>query len=146
MTRLFLDSNVVVYGLDSRDPAKQDRCLAWLSLAARKDSLTISPQVCAETRSVAERKLKIKPAIVRAAVLKLLPWCTAPMTADEIRVAFDLVDARRMSWWDALILASAISAKCTHVITEDGQSASVIEGVRFIDPFKTAPEDILGAR
>lgn len=48
-----------------------------------------------------------------------------------------------MFWWDALILASAIGAECTHLVTEDGQSASVIDGVPIIDPFAVAPEEIL---
>lgn len=145
MTRLFLDSNVVVYGLDPRAPQKQDRCLAWLSLAAERNSLAISPQVCAETKSVAERKLRIRPAEVRKIVLQLLPWCTAPQTGEEVRRALDLADRWRMSWWDSLILASAIGAECTHLVTEDAQSAPVIEGVRLIDPFLVAPQDILGA-
>jgi predicted nucleic acid-binding protein len=75
---------------------------------------------------------------------RLLPWCTAPMTAEEVRRALDLVEARRMSWWDALIVASAIGARCTHFVTEDGQSAPAIEGVKIIDPFAIAPEEVLG--
>lgn len=143
MTKLFLDSNVVIYGLDPRDPSKQERCLAWLSRAAALSSFTISAQVCAESRSVAVRKLGLKPKFVREAIERLLPWCTAPMTAEEVRRALELVQARRMSWWDALILASAIGAGCTHLLTEDGQSAPVIEGVKIIDPFVVAPEAVL---
>lgn len=144
MTKLFLDSNVVIYSLDPRDRDKQERCLAWLSLAAARNSLTISPQVCAESRSVAVRKLGLKPKFAREAIERLLPWCTAPMTAEEVRRAFDLVEARRISWWDALLLASAIGAGCTHFVTEDGQSAPIIEGVKIIDPFVVAPEEVLG--
>ncbi len=144
MTRLFLDSNVVIYSLDPRDPAKQNRCLQWLSLAAARNSLSISPQVCAESRSVAVRKLGLNPKVARQAIERLLPWCTAPMTAEEVRRALDLVETRRMSWWDALILASAIGAGCTHLVTEDAQSAPMVEGVRIIDPFLVAPEEVLG--
>jgi predicted nucleic acid-binding protein len=66
------------------------------------------------------------------------------MTAEEVRRALDLVETRRMSWWDALILASAIGAGCTHLVTEDAQSAPMVEGVRIIDPFLVAPEEVLG--
>jgi predicted nucleic acid-binding protein len=65
------------------------------------------------------------------------------MTAEEVARALDLVEARAMSWWDALILASAIGAGCTHLLTEDDQSAPIIEGVKIIDPFAVAPEDVL---
>ena len=144
MTKLFLDSNVVIYSLDPRDRAKQDRCLAWLSRAAARSSFTISAQVCAESRSVAVRKLGLKPKFAREAIERLLPWCTAPMTAEEVRRALELVETRAMSWWDALILASAIGAGCTHLLTEDGQGAPVIEGVKIVDPFAVAPEEVLG--
>ncbi|MEQ1689622.1 MAG: hypothetical protein ABL874_13700, partial [Sphingopyxis sp.] len=90
------------------------------------------------------RKLGLKPKFAREAIERLLPWCTAPMTAAEVARALDLVETRTMSWWDALILASAIGAGCTHLLTEDGQSAPVIEGVKIIDPFVVAPEAVLG--
>ncbi len=144
MTRLFLDSNVVIYSLDPRDGGKQRRALEWLSAAAAQSSLTISPQVCAESRSIAVRKLGLKPSLAREAVEKLLPWCTAPMTAEEVRRALDLIEARHMSWWDALLLASAIGAGCTHFLTEDSQGAPTIEGVQVIDPFVVTPEAVLG--
>jgi predicted nucleic acid-binding protein len=66
------------------------------------------------------------------------------MRAEEVRRALDLIEARRMSWWDALLLASAIGAGCTHFLTEDTLGAPTIEGVAIIDPFAVTPEDALG--
>lgn len=143
MTKLFLDTNVVIYGLDPRDPSKQARCLAWLTQAARANSLTISPQVVAEARSVAVRKLKIEAEDAAKAILGLLPWCTAPYGADEVRRALALVKMWRLSWWDGLAIASALAAGCTHFVTEDGQSAPTIQGMRIVDPFRVAPEELL---
>lgn len=145
MTKLFLDTNVVIYGLDPRDPRKQARCLAWLTQAAEANSLTISPQVCAEARGVAVRKLKIDADEAARAILGLLPWCTAPYGGDEVRRALALAKRWRLSWWDSLAIASALAAGCTHFVTEDGQSAPTIEGLQIIDPFVVAPEDVLGA-
>jgi len=100
--------------------------------------------VCAEARSVAVRKLKIGAEDAAQAILGLLPWCTAPHTSDEIREALMLSKQWRLSWWDSMLIASALAAECTHFVTEDGQSAPVIEGLHFIDPFKTVPEEVLG--
>jgi len=146
MTKLFLDTNVVIYGLDPRAPAKQARCLAWLSLAAQANSLTMSPQVLAEVRSIATRKLKIRAEDVDTAILGLIPWCTAPYGADEVRAALALCAKWRLAWWDSLIVASALAAGCTHLVTEDGQSAPVIEGLAIGDPFVVAPEEVLAPR
>ncbi len=143
--KLFLDTNVVIYGLDPRDPERQARCAAWLSQAAQTNSLTICPQVCNETRSVAVRKLKISPREAHRAVLGLLPWCTAPYGAEEIREAVRLVERWRLSWWDGLLIASALAAGCDYFITADAQSAPVIEGLRIVDPMRLDPSELLGA-
>lgn len=143
MTKLFLDTNVVIYGLDPRNPSKQARALAWLREAAAANMFTISPQVAAEARSVAVRKLKIKAEDAAKAILGLLPFCTAPYGPDEIRNALRLQARWRLSWWDSLMIASALAAECTHFLTEDGQSAPIIEGLRFMDPFLAAPSELL---
>lgn len=106
--------------------------------------MTVSPQVCNEIRSAAERKLKLPRAQAQAAALALLPWRHAPLGPDQIRAALAIEARWNMSWWDALLLASAVAAGCTHLLTEDKQSAPVIEGVKIIDPFVVAPEAVLG--
>jgi predicted nucleic acid-binding protein len=98
-----------------------------------------------ETRNVAVRKLKIEAEDAARAILGLLPWCTAPYGAEEIRRALALTKRWRLSWWDSLVIASALAAECTHFVTEDGQSAPMIEGLRFVDPFAVAPDEILRA-
>lgn len=105
--------------------------------------MTVSPQVCNETRSAAERKLKLPKEKAQAAALALLPWCTAPLGPEEVRAAVAIETRWRTSWWDAVLLASAVAARCTHFLSEDKQSAPVIEGVQIIDPFVVAPEDVL---
>lgn len=67
------------------------------------------------------------------------------MGPEEVRRAVEIETQWKTSWWDALLLASAVSAKCTHFLTEDRQYAPEIEGVRILDPFAVAPEDVLGA-
>lgn len=143
MTKLFLDTNVVICGLDPRDPPKQARALAWLRQAAAANMLTISPQVAAEARSVAVRKLKINAEDAAKAILGLLPFCTAPYGADEVRRALALQARWRLSWWDSLMIASALAAQCTHFITENGQSAPSIDGLKLVDPFVAAPDEVL---
>lgn len=145
MTALILvDTNVILYSLDRVQAAKQARCAAWLSALTAANSITVSPQVCNETRSAAERKLKLPRAQARAAALALLPWCNAPLGPNEVRAAINIEARWNTSWWDAVLLASAVAAGCTHFLTEDMQSAPVIEGVKIIDPLVVAPEEVLG--
>ncbi|HVY85510.1 MAG TPA: PIN domain-containing protein [Caulobacterales bacterium] len=143
--RILVDANVVIYSLDGRAPQKQQRCAAWLSALTTVNSLIVSPQVCNEVFVVAQRKIPAPASELRAAIEGLLIYCDAPLTAVETRRALALEARWRLHWWDAVLLASAISAGCTHLLSEDAQSSPIIEGVQIIDPFQVAPEAVLGA-
>ena len=143
--RVYVDTNVWVYARDGRFPDKQARAQAWLRSLARSGAMVVSPQVAKEHHSVAQRKLGLPQAAARRASEAILAWCDAPLTRAELERALDIEARWKTSWWDAVNLASALAAHCTHFLTEDAQSAPVIEGLRLIDPLFIAPEDILGA-
>jgi predicted nucleic acid-binding protein len=56
--------------------------------------------------------------------------------------AVDLDDAmgavvdHRMSFWDAMLWATARRAGCEVIFSEDMQDGRNLDGVRFVDPFK----------
>jgi len=142
--RILVDTNVVICSLDGRAGAKQTRCAAWLNAMTKSRSMVVSPQVCNEVVSVAQRRIPAPPRVLREAVEGLLAYCSAPLTDVEVRCALDLQARWRLAWWDAVLLASAIGGNCTHLLTEDAQSSPVIEGVRVIDPFIVSPVQVLG--
>lgn len=141
---VYVDTNVWVYARDGRFPDKQARAQAWLRRLGRSNAMVVSPQVAKEHHSVAQRKLRLPQAAARQASEAILAWCDAPLTRAEIARAFDIEARWKTSWWDAVNLASAIAARCTHFLTEDAQSAPDIESLRIIDPFFVAPDDLLG--
>jgi predicted nucleic acid-binding protein len=143
--RVYVDTNVWVYARDGRFPTQQAHAQAWLRSLARSGTMVVSPQVAKEHHSVAQRKLHLPQAAARRASEAILAWCDAPLTRSEIQRAFDIEARWKISWWDAVNLASALAAGCTHFLTEDAQSAPTIEGIRIVDPFHVAPEDLFGA-
>ena len=44
-------------------------------------------------------------------------------------------DAGTISFWDAMLWATARRAGCSAILSEDFQDGQVLQGVRFIDPF-----------
>ena len=50
-----------------------------------------------------------------------------------------------LSWWDALIVAAAQVCDCDYLLTEDLQDGQDLEGVRIVDPFRYAPDEILAS-
>lgn len=146
MTALILvDTNVILYSRDGRYPEKRARCAAWLSRLAATGNLVISPQVAGEHQKNAQSKLGESQAKAARATRLLLQACTMGVGVDEVMRALDIEARWRLSWWDAMHLSYAVSRRCTHFLTEDAQSAPTIEGVKIIDPFVAAPEDVLGA-
>lgn len=56
--RVFIDTNLWVYRLDQREPAKSDRVRGWLAELIADHEFVISMQMLIELRSVASRKLE----------------------------------------------------------------------------------------
>ena len=129
--RTFLDSNVIVYSLDPRYPEKR-------AIARR---LMSSERAFISTQAIAEvfwtlRKFKHMPDGYRYEQTRgLFDFEVVDVTSDVMHQALRLSESYQMSIWDAMILAAAKKAGCTHGYTEDLQSAEVIEGVRYVNPF-----------
>lgn len=145
MTGLILaDANVVLYSRDLRYPEKMRRCVAWLTALALAGRLAISPQTAAEHQRNAVRKLGDSRESAAEATQRLLPFCPAPTGVEVITRALWVEQRYKTSWWDAMQLGYAVTAGCSHLLTEDHQGVAEIEGVRLLDPFKTTPEQVLG--
>ncbi len=50
-----------------------------------------------------------------------------------------------LSWWDSVLLASALQVGADYLLTEDFQDGRRFGRLRIVDPFRIAPEDFLAA-
>jgi len=139
-----VDTNVLIYARDGRFPDKQAKAQAWLRALAQALRLNIGLQVIKEHHSVASRKLGLNPKATATATRELFAWCDRAIEPGDIERALDLQFRYQLSWWDALNIAIALGARCTHFLTEDAPASPIIEGLRIIDPFVTKPESVLG--
>jgi predicted nucleic acid-binding protein len=134
--RVFADSNVWVYAVDSDEPAKQATARAVLRPTAHAELVT-SAQVLGEFYVTVTRKLA-RP--VDAAVAALMVREMAQLqivTIDADRVEAALAGSRdwQLSYRDALIVASAQWAGCDVLLTEDLSDGATYGGVVVRDPF-----------
>ena len=127
----FLDSNIVLYALDS-DTSKRN--IAW-QLLFNKPSISL--QVINECRNVLSRKRQWPIEDVAATVSRLLAFVRIePIDIATVRSAWKLQSRYRFSYYDSLIVASALSANCAILYSEDMQHEQVIEGrLTIINPF-----------
>ena len=61
-------------------------------------------------------------------------WSVMPSTR-LYRHALDVRERYRFSFYDSLIVAAALEAGCTRLLSEDLQDGQVIEGLRIENPF-----------
>jgi predicted nucleic acid-binding protein len=137
MIKRFLDSNVLVYAFDAKDPDKQRVAQDILQSAALQQSAVVSTQVLAETYNVLTIKLRVDPLTAREAIRAAARLEVVDMTPDLVLQAIDCSITDRISIWDAGIVVAAQAAACRELVTEDLNPGQVIRGVRVVNPFRS---------
>ena len=138
MSKVFIDTNVLVYALDSFDKVKQQRCRDLMRGLDADLRGVISTQVMQEFYVAATRKLGTDPLVTKDLLHTFERFEVVTVTPDMIRDAIDCSILNRLSLWDALIVAAAESARCERIWTEDLNHGQVIRGVRVENPFQQA--------
>jgi predicted nucleic acid-binding protein len=133
--RVFLDTNIFVYADDSRAGRKRTLAQRLLAEVFENATAVVSTQVLQEFFAVATRKLGLPPDIVRAKVELIARLEVVQVDVDLILEAIDLHRLHALSFWDALVVCAAKSAKCSRLVTEDLQDGQVIMGIRIENPF-----------
>jgi predicted nucleic acid-binding protein len=147
MTTCFVDTNVLVYAKDKTSPSKMNRANAWLAALIDANAMVISAQVLREYYSVMLRKDRSSNAIAlaRGEIRSLSAFAPESLRVDYLEAAWALQDRFSLALWDALLVASAQIHGCNAFVSEDLQPGQNFDTVRVVNPFATAPEDILGA-
>ncbi len=135
---VFVDTNVLVYLFDADAPRKQVRARAVLNEVA--DSAIVSTQVLGEFHVAVTRKLARPLAFeqARAAVEALCELRVRPIHEGLVRAAIRRSQASHLSYWDALIVETAIEAEAAVLLTEDMQDGQQFGGMRVANPFLQA--------
>src|SRR3954471_1389207 len=120
MTRVALDSNILIYAELEPDSGKGKRA-AELILRAAHDGV-IAVQVLGEFLRFVQRRV---PAAfgeaIRQASIYQAAFLTPPTTDAVINKASELARAHRMQFWDCVVCAASAEAGAKVLITEDTQ-------------------------
>ncbi|WP_372425459.1 PIN domain-containing protein [Salinarimonas chemoclinalis] len=144
MKSVFVDTNVLIYPLQTDDPTKAAIATAWIERLAAREALVVSPQIIDEFVSVLTRRYSFLPLLdVLDKARDYSEFCRARMDADTTRAAIDLLLLHRFSWWDSVMLASALDFGCEIVLTEDLQNGRSVDGMLIVDPFAADIDTVL---
>jgi predicted nucleic acid-binding protein len=115
----------------TRDIAKALLRDLWLARTG-----VLSTQVLHEFYVNVTRKIErpLSKAEARAVVATYIPWCLGPETGD-VNEAFRIEDEAGISFWDALIVATAARSGATRVLSEDLNPGQIISGLTVVNPF-----------
>jgi len=138
-----IDTNVLIYAIDTAAGHRHASAGALIRRVLLGRQAVLILQTMTEFYSVATREFRV-------------PSADALLFLDELRTvlavhAADLRDfdqATRgerhgLSFWDALLWATANRIGVRYLLTEDFQDGRVLGGVTFVDPFQRGSEPLL---
>lgn len=139
--RFFLDTNVFVYSFDAGDTVKARRAGKLIRDAVSTGKGVVSYQVVQEFFNVALRKFA-RP-MTPAEAERYLTTVFRPLVAVHSSPALFMEALRvtsryRLSWHDSLIVAGALEANCSTLLSEDLQHGLKIGDLRVENPFPHA--------
>ncbi len=133
----FVDTNILIYAHDKSAGTKHERARALLESLWENDNGCLSIQVLQEfyinvTRKIA-RPLDSESA--KSIVADLGQWTTHAPNVDDVLEAITVQQRYGLSFWDAMILASAARLGCGVLWSEDLNDGQEYDGVKVVNPF-----------
>lgn len=136
MSKIFIDTNILVYTLDSKDPQKQAKARGIMRKVVNMHQPVISTQVLKEFYVVATTKMKADRIIVKNIIHNFSNIEIVQNDLELIEQAIDISVISQLSFWDSLIIAAAEKAKCKYIFSEDLNSGQTFRGVMVVNPFE----------
>ena len=145
MTDVFLDTNILLYIHDVAADDKRKAALDWVRYLAERQKACINLQVLNEIANVLERKRWFAEySRITAIVDAFTALGSSPVTLATVHQARWVKSQTRYSWWDCILIASAIELGCSHFLSEDLHDGQQIGGLAIVNPFLHQPAEIFG--
>ena len=133
---VFVDTNVLLYALDPRDPVKRGAAGTWLARCWGDRSGRVSTQILNELYVNLRR---VAPAYdadaARQQVRRYRAWSPWPVDDSTVDIAWKLEERMAIGYRDALVIAAAQQQGCAYLLTEDLQDGRVFDELTILNPF-----------
>ena len=138
MTQYFIDSNIWLYRFivntnDANSIKKQQIATSITS----QENLLVSTQVINEVCANLIRKAGFDNSQIQTLIKEFAEGCEIlPLSLETIQYAAKLRNNYSLSFWDSLIIASAILGKASILYSEDMQNGLIINNtLQIVNPF-----------
>jgi len=135
--KIFVDSNVWIYLFTSNEKDKNTNARRFISEnSLNHNILVISYQVLNEVASVLKTKKKFNEVNIRFVIETMLNLCVVQdFTKNILLKASVLREEHVFSYWDSLIVATALEAHCNKLSSEDMQHGQTISSLTIHNIF-----------
>lgn len=132
--RTFIDTNILIYFISNEKKKK----LRAKEIIFSTQEVYISAQVVSEFISVCLSKKLLSIAEITPLIDNFLSVLRfSSIEESTIKKALQIKQDSNFSYWDCLVIASAIENNCSILYTEDMQDGQIIsDSVTIINPFK----------
>ncbi len=137
--RALVDTNVLVYAIDSTDPRKTQAAVALLDEAAKSaNAFAVTEQNLRECAAVLCRKKRFPAQKFQETLAALLAAFRGTLrdAPEDWLEAFVLARAHTAPYWDALLVATMKRNGIHAILTEDEQDFKKFPSLKVINPFK----------
>ena len=136
-TRYVVDTNLLVYALDRREPEKRERAREVLRRLGGAGTAALPAQVLSEFGGSCSRKLEPRPeaeALWREVERLMLAFPVLALTGPMVLEALRGLGEHMLSYYEARIWAVARLGQVAVVLSEDFDPGAVLDGVSFTNP------------
>lgn len=133
----FVDSNILVYAYDNTQGDKHQKAITLLENLWAAGVGCLSVQVLQEFYyNITRKSAKPLSPIEAAQVIEdFSDWIIHRPGIRDVLAAIELLQRHNVSFWDAMILRSALQCNCARLWTEDLSDGQRYEDVTVINPF-----------
>ena len=133
-----IDTNILVYVRDPRDPVKQTQAASLVQAQSAGVLLwQVACEYLAASRKLARLEYGVSEAYEDIDDLRKV-WSTILPTWDVLRRANQLIKRYSLSFWDALIVAACLEGGVDRWYSEDFDAYPEIDGLKIVNPFRVA--------
>jgi len=141
--RIFIDTNILIYSLtipeDDKDTYKRNLSFDLIKNSISDKEMIVSTQIINELHFNMMKKFKIQDDnivnIINQNIVTVFK--ISPVTLNTYLLAYDLRSKYNFSFWDSIVVFSALENNCIKLYSEDMQSGIVVNNcLTIINPIK----------
>jgi len=134
---LFIDTNILVYAYDLSAGDKRKVAALLVEECWEGGNGCLSIQILQEFYVSVTKEIAypLNYQTARQIVADLSHWRLHTPESRDVLQAIDLQQSYQLSFWDAMVLQSAVRLGCKRLFSEDLGHGQIYSGVQVINPF-----------